>query len=291
MHPLDVRNCSNSLGDDVTHASLFSGIDGFGLAAEWCGWENIFQVEIEDYPTKVLERHYPNVKRYRDIKEFDGRPYRGTIDVLSGGFPCQPYSVAGKRKGKEDDRALWPEMLRVIQEIGPTWVVGENVAGFIEMGLEQSCLDLESEGYEVWPLVIPACAVEAPHRRDRVWIIAYNERFAVSSQINERQINRRKRTQMGYKRRTSGGESDSNGDGKHRKKHKRGNQFRCEGEEIALGRSVHEPDWQENWIEVATRLCRVDDGVPNRVHRIKALGNAIVPQVAYEIFKAIDEAS
>lgn len=115
----------------MTHASLFTGIGGFDLAAEWCGWENVFQVENDPYCKELLKQNFPKTKKYGDIKKFKGKEYRRTIDVLSGGWPCQPFSVAGKRKGKEDDRYLWPEMLRVIQNVQPRWVVGENVSGII----------------------------------------------------------------------------------------------------------------------------------------------------------------
>lgn len=130
-----------------THGSLFSGIGGFDLAAQWTGWENVFQCEIDNYCQKILTKNFPNVKRFGDIKEFDGTQYTNRIDILSGGFPCQPFSVAGQRKGKEDARHLWPEMFRVIKEIRPTWIVGENVTGIIGLALEQVLSDLESSGY------------------------------------------------------------------------------------------------------------------------------------------------
>lgn len=143
------------------------------------GWENVFQVEIDSFCQKVLEKNFPNVKRYGDIKEFNGTKYRGAIDVLSGGFPCQPFSMAGKRKGNKDDRYLWPEMLRVIRQIQPAFIVGENVYGLVNwsQGLvfEQVCSDLENEGFQVQPVILPACAVDAPHRRDRVWFVAHSE--------------------------------------------------------------------------------------------------------------------
>lgn len=160
----------------ITHASLFTGIGGFDLAAEWMGWTNVFQVEIDKFCTKVLEKNFPNAKRYGDIKQFDGKPYRGTIDVLTGGFPCQPYSLAGKRNGTEDDRHLWPEMLRVIGEIQPRFIVGENVYGLFNWSgglvFEQVQTDLESKGYEVTSVILPACGAGAWHRRDRIWFIA-----------------------------------------------------------------------------------------------------------------------
>ena len=186
----------------MKHASLFSGIGGFDLAAEWMGWTNVFHCEINQWCRKVLNHHFTNTVSYEDITKTDFTPWRGKIDILTGGFPCQPFSVAGGRKGQDDDRYLWPQMLRAIREIRPTWVIGENVAGIISMVqpgeeitvesqaslfetadketihdqefvIESVCRDLEREGYTVQPLVIPACATGAPHRRDRVWFIAY----------------------------------------------------------------------------------------------------------------------
>ena len=193
---------------ELTHLSLFSGIGGLDLAAEWAGFHTVGQCEWADYPTRVLEKHWPDVPRWRDIRtltkeSFCERTGLRTVDIISGGFPCQPFSKAGQRRGKSDDRYLWPEMLRAIREIQPDWVVGENVAGILSMvqpgsetalGREESlfgevdrkrilhrqeyvvetvCNDLEREGYFVQPVVIPACAVGAPHRRDRVFFIAH----------------------------------------------------------------------------------------------------------------------
>lgn len=161
----------------MTHASLFSGIGGFDLAAEWAGWTNVFNCEIDPFCRRVLAYHFPNAIQYEDIKTTDFRPLRGGVDVLTGGFPCQPFSLAGKRKGTDDNRYLWPEMLRAIRELAPRWVVGENVFGIVNWSdglvFEQVCADLENEGYEVQPYLIPACAVDAPHRRDRVWFVAH----------------------------------------------------------------------------------------------------------------------
>lgn len=163
----------------MTHGSLFSGIGGFDLAAEWAGWENVFHCEYEPFAQKVLKHHFPNSKLYNDIRTFDATDYFGRIDILTGGFPCQPFSAAGKRKGTEDSRHLWPEMLRIIREVAPKYVVGENVRGIINwsggMVFEQVCADLEAEGYEVQPYLLPACGKNAPHRRDRIWFIAFKE--------------------------------------------------------------------------------------------------------------------
>ena len=159
------------------HASLFSGIGGFDLAAQIVGWRNAFSCEIDPFCNRVLKFHFPNETQYNDIRWTDFSVWRGRIDVLSGGFPCQPFSQAGKRKGTDDDRHLWPAMLGAIQQIRPRWVVGENVRGIVNwnagMVFEQVCADLEAEGYEVQPFVLPACGVDAPHRRYRTFFIAY----------------------------------------------------------------------------------------------------------------------
>ena len=186
----------------MVHASLFSGIGGFDLAAEYMGWENAFHCEINEWCSKILKYYFPNSEHYEDITKTDFSKWKGRVDILTGGFPCQPFSLAGQRKGANDERYLWPEMLRAIREIRPAWVVGENVAGILTMVqpgtqvkverssslfgesyteqeqrqqfvVETICQDLEQEGYSVQPLLIPACAVGAPHRRDRIWFVAH----------------------------------------------------------------------------------------------------------------------
>jgi len=234
----------------MKHGSLFSGIGGFDLAAQWMGWDNVFQVEIDDYCQKVLTKNFPNVKRYGDIKEFKGK--RGSVDILSGGFPCQPFSVAGKRKGESDDRYLWPEYLRIIREIQPTYVVGENVGGLTSMDdgktLEGIFSDLEGEGYTVESFIIPACGVGAWHRRGRIWIIAYSNSIRL----------------LHSKAKICNG----------RKRNKRIDPGLC--------------DSSRRWI-IEPGMDRVVHGIPDESYedRLKALGNSIYPQVAYELFKAI----
>ena len=159
----------------MKHGSLFSGIGGFDLAAQWVGWDNVFHVERDPFCQQVLRHHFPKSESHEDIKEFDGTAYAGRVDIISGGFPCQPFSAAGKRGGTSDDRYLWPEMFRVIRQARPTYVVAENVRGLLSWNeglvLDTVCADLEGEGYEVFPVVLPAASVNAPHRRDRIWIV------------------------------------------------------------------------------------------------------------------------
>lgn len=170
----------------LTHLSLFSGIGGLDLAAEWAGIETVGQCEWAEYPTKVLEKHWPDVPRWKNIKTLTGESFyertgKRTVDIISGGFPCQPFSVAGKQRGKEDDRYLWPEMVRVIKELRPTWIVGENVAGIARMALPDILSELEACGYRTRTFLIPACAVGARHRRYRVAIVGYSEHNGLSS--------------------------------------------------------------------------------------------------------------
>ena len=157
--------------NELTHLDLFSGIGGFALAAKWNGYRTLAFCDNEPYAQAVLKKHWPDVPCHQDIREVRGELYAG-VTLLTGGFPCQPFSDVGRKRGQADDRYLWPEMFRVICEARPTWVLGENVAGIKNMALDQALSDLEGESYEVQSFVIPACAVNAPHRRDRVWICA-----------------------------------------------------------------------------------------------------------------------
>lgn len=240
------------------------------MAAEWCGWENSFQCEINDFCQKVLAKNFPHADRHTDIKAFDARRYRGTVDVLSGGFPCQPASIAGKRKGAEDDRWLWPEMLRIVDEVRPRWIVGENVAGLASLGLDSVLFDMEASGYTCQTVLLPACSVGAPHRRDRLWIIAHarsgeSERWrgpgflAGPPRAGEAGQEQRQRL---WDAAGHSGPAAKPGD------------FR-----------LTEPP-----------LRGADDGLPaglvrvsTRARQLKAYGNSIVPQVALEIFQAINQ--
>jgi DNA (cytosine-5)-methyltransferase 1 len=183
----------------MRHGSLFSGIGGFDLASEWMGWQNVFHCEWNPFGQKVLKYYWPKAITYNDITKTDFTIHRGTIDILTGGFPCQPYSSAGKRLGKEDERHLWPEMLRAIREIQPTWVVGENVRGLTNWNgglvFDEVQAELEAQGYEVTPFLLPACAVNAPHRRDRIWFIAYSS--SSSKRTNELRQIRRENAEIG----------------------------------------------------------------------------------------------
>jgi DNA (cytosine-5)-methyltransferase 1 len=280
----------------LNHLDLFSGIGGFALAVDtvWPNSTHTF-VEIDPFCQEVLRKHWPKSKIYGDIRtitntritEPGGLPSNarkevseiGKVHILTGGFPCQPFSVAGKKRGTADDRHLWPEMLRVIKESQPTWVIGENVAGIVNMVLEQTCLDLEAEGYEVWPIVIPACAVNAPHRRDRVWIVAHRQ---------SEQTQSTKSSRLHTKPSLSSTRSDDtpNPPSKPTRNEKR-TRVQEEGAERPGGYS--ETSWERNWPEVAAELCRVDDGIPKRLDRnprLKALGNVRFLGAALTIDKA-----
>lgn len=274
----------------VAHASLFSGIGGFDLAAEWAGWTNIFNCEIDPFCRRVLAYHFPNAVQYEDIKTTDFTVWRGRIDVLTGGFPCQPFSVAGKRKGTDDDRYLWPEMLRAIREISPRWVVGENVRGFVNwsegMVLDTVFADLEAIGYEVQPFILPACAVDAPHRRDRVWIVAHR------ADAGSESLQKREDLADGCEAVTDADSSGLQG---------RINQQQVpQGIEGNTGRNSPRCD-KHGWECFPTQppIFSRDDGFPARLdsttiprwrtQSIKAYGNAIVPQVFYQIAETINE--
>lgn len=272
--------------DHLTQIELFAGIGGFGLAGHWAGIETVCQVEIDPFCRKVLQKNFPKAERHEDIHTFNGHKYAGTIDIISGGFPCQPFSTAGQRKGTDDDRYLWPEMLRVIREVRPRWVVGENVTGLLTMDggrvFDEVCAGLEDAGYTVEAFVIPACSVGAPHRRDRIWIIAHAA--GGNDRRNAAELSKEDAGQKRYNiSKFTGADSVFANFCSPRSQRRNW---------IQKSAMSSQCNWSEQWPEVAARLCRMDDGVSVRLDkyrnsRIKALGNAIVPQVAYQIFSAI----
>ena len=311
----------------LTHLYLFSGIGGLDLAAEMAGFRTVGQCEWADYPTKVLEKHWPGVPRWRDIRTLTGESFHEktglrTVDIISGGFPCQPFSVAGKRRGKEDDRYLWPEMLRVISELRPTWVVGENVAGIVNMALDQVYADLENEGYSVQSLIIPACAVDAPHRRDRVCIVGWkrsacnlfysNSESAEYKNIGKSEKGKKEQPRVGglytdvsdsdngcrTLRRDgelpaveeSGGAWANHGGGapEHGGGERRAAQPGLGGVDDGLSawmdRGMSAPGY---WMPEPDGVPRITQKREHRSDRLKCLGNAVVPQQFYPIFQAI----
>jgi DNA (cytosine-5)-methyltransferase 1 len=335
----------------LTHASLFSGIGGFDLAAEWAGWENIFHCEWNPFGQKVLAHHFPNSKSYNDITKTNFSIHQGTVDVLTGGFPCQPYSLAGKRLGKADERHLFPEMLRAIKEIKPRWIIGENVRGLVSWNgglvFDEVCADLESQGYEVQPFLIPAASVNAPHKRDRIWFVAYSNHKGRRSQFNDVSkengevpqwnqdtefSNSNSRNVANSNNKVRGGENNNIREWENTKQESYNrdelwNNIRSisKSQNVANSNGFGlQGEWEQGvnykqgerrnerlrklgnnefgrWEEFPTQppICGGNDGISReldgitfpkwRQESIKAYGNAIVPQVALQIFKAINE--
>lgn len=250
---------------------LFAGIGGFSLAAHWMGWSTAAFVEKEPFCQKVLRKNFgQDIEIHDDIFNFSGKPFQGRIDIITGGFPCQPFSAAGKRKGADDARYLWPEMLRVINEVQPRFVVGENVLGLVNWSnglvFEQVQTDLEAQGYEVGTFVLPACAVNSPQQRYRVWFIAHN--YKVESES------------VGIRRETD--------------KQQWASQIRREDWQLfdLVGNGTIFEGWRNQGRSNYTEsfILRDSDGVSSWMDRASALGNSIVPQLAFEIFKAIEAA-
>ena len=283
----------------MRHIGLFAGIGGFELAARWMGWNTIAWSEWDPFCQKVLSYHFPEAKGYGDIKQADFTQYRGQCDILTGGFPCQPYSVAGKRLGKEDERHLWPEMLRVIREVQPRWIIGENVRGLLSWNegvvFEEVCSDLESEGYEVQAFIIPAAGVGAPHRRERVWIVAYSDNSRSSDELGQVQT-----TDAEISKRYDYAESsDSNSRLTTNAENSRLSTCFEGSRQEQFRRRDERTSFSEHWENFPTisPVCGGDDGLPSeldgitipklRKESIKAYGNAIVPQSAYQLFQAI----
>ena len=295
----------------TTHLSLFTGIGGLDLAAEAAGMVTVGQCEWADYPTKVLEKHWPDVPRWRDIRTLTGDDFYAktglrTVDVISGGFPCQPFSVAGKQKGKGDDRYLWPEMLRVISELAPRWVVGENVPGILRIAAADVVADLERLGYHVVVFAFEAAAVGAYHRRERVAFVAHADGDAGRSRRAE------STGQLWQAWIANGGEDVANANGRTVRDDRKDERAPI-GEEHSSDHAGHAGGmptvcdpysrgicwvkrwWQQEGFEngcgwpAEPDVVRVAHGIPNRVDRLKCLGNAVVPAQFYPIFKAIME--
>ena len=275
----------------MKHGSLFSGIGGFDLAAEWMGWENVFHCEWNPFGQKVLHHYWPNAIQYHDITTTDFTIHKGTIDILTGGFPCQPYSMAGKRLGKEDERHLWPEMCRAIREIAPRYVVGENVLGLTNWNgglvFDEVHSDLESAGYEVQAVVIPAAAVNAPHGRDRVWFVAHAKDFGSPfGKLGETKCGKQIQAGCNFNGHESVGlTADTEPKGRKRP-------------DRVTGSVRFKPGTWDNWPTTEPVIRGGDDGISReldgitfskwRNESIKAYGNAVVPQVVFQIFKAIE---
>ena len=318
---------------------LFSGIGGFSLGLERAGMSTVAMCEKDPYCRKILAKHWPDLTIHEDIRNLDGKRYAESIDLVCGGFPCQPFSVAGKRKGTNDDRHLWPEMLRVIKESRPRWVIGENVFGFVNMALDDVQADLEREHYEVRKFVLPAVAVDAKHRRDRIFVVGYAKHdglFASSLTGSHDETSGPSKTKRTKKARESEGASRRKDDGIISDSNSPAVWDRTERQEIGrdnlqAGRQTITPNdgtaqsladtqservqglWsgreqephaherqelpmcesqrpRPTYWEAEPCVGRVADGVPNRVDRIRGLGNAVVPQLIQAIGELVIEA-
>jgi DNA (cytosine-5)-methyltransferase 1 len=318
----------------MTHASLCSGIGAAELAATWLGWQNAFWCEIDPFCRRVLKYWFKESRGYEDIRKTDFREWSGKIDVLSAGFPCQPFSTAGQRKGADDDRYLWPEIIRVIREVQPTWFIGENVAGITSMVqlrseanletwtdafgktytrrirhdryiIKSICEDIKQNGYTVQPVVIPACAVGAPHRRDRIFLIAHRADTGIESLQFKRENGVCEpqnaadavRTEFQGAGSARSGRNEFTDKGKYAARPAGSRRIQDNEKQPSEQFAQNIPDWRD--FPTQSPVCRGNDGLPDglagipvsrwRRECIKAFGNAIVPQVIYEIFKAINE--
>jgi DNA (cytosine-5)-methyltransferase 1 len=282
----------------VRFVSLFAGIGGFDLGLERAGMQCVGQVEINPFCQRVLAHHWPDVKRIGDIRNVNGTEF-GAVDLICGGFPCQPFSTAGKRLGKADDRYLWPEMLAVIEAYRPTWVIGENVAGIIDMELNQVLSDLENKDYSCQPYLIPACAVDADHERKRVWIVAHSNRNGSGSWRPESEQSWQALRACSNDSLKDAAYSANPGIEALRERENailvsKTERFRLDSELREQERQQPEPGWKARG-ELAPPCTwtpepgvgRMANGIPGRVDRLRSLGNAVVPQVVEVIGRAI----
>jgi len=287
----------------LRHLDLFSGLGGFSLGLEATGgFETVAFCDIEKFSRKVLKKHWPNVKQYKDIKELTYEQIKedtlAPIDIVTGGYPCQPFSIAGSQRGEKDKRHLWPDMFRIVKECKPTWVIGENVSGHIKLGLDTVLQDLESEGYSVRAFSISASSIGANHQRERVWIVAH------SNMENTRQHGRRIEStwdteSLGSRtseetewssdsNKINGSSEGASLMGESSDTNSQGLQGRRSEQQLRKDETERPTSW-DSWWGVEPDVGRVANGIPHRVDRLKGLGNSLVPAIPYAIGRAILE--
>jgi len=282
----------------LKHLDLFSGIGGFSLGLEATGgFETKAFCDIEKYPRQVLQKHWPHVKQYEDIKELNYERLKAdgidSIDIITGGYPCQPFSIAGRQKGEQDPRHLWPEYFRLVKELRPTWVIGENVSGHIKLGLDTVIEDLESEDYSVRPFSISASSIGANHQRERIWILAHSRRsqWPRAEQRGENENETRKENANQFERSSSTSEVDvaNTNDERLQRQWQSRNQFTPRFNSSRESSEEGQRTVGQGWWESEPNMGRVAHGIPKRVDRLKSLGNSLVPQIPYYIGKTILE--
>ena len=282
----------------LKHLDSFSGIGGFSLGLEATGgFETKAFCDIEKYPRQVLQKHWPHVKQYEDIKELNYERLKAdgidSIDIITGGYPCQPFSIAGRQKGEQDPRHLWPEYFRLVKELRPTWVIGENVSGHIKLGLDTVIEDLESEDYAVRPFSISASSIGANHQRERIWILAHSRRsqWPRAEQRGENENETREENANQFERSSSTSEVDvaNTNDERLQRQWQSRNQFTPRFNSSRESSEEGQGTVGQGWWESEPNMGRVAHGIPKRVDRLKSLGNSLVPQIPYYIGKTILE--
>ena len=277
----------------LKHLDLFSGIGGFSLGLESAGLvETVAFCDFDKYCQKVLKKNFPGVPIYGDVKELNHDKLKADgidqIDIITGGYPCQPFSVAGRKKGEQDPRHLWPEYFRLVKELRPTWVIGENVSGHIKQGLDTVLEDLESEGYSTRTFSISASSIGANHKRERVWILANSGRSLREgselgreneNETREENANQSERSSSAFKLNVADSEREGLQGSEQYETHTRETETQFSASQSLETKGIHwaiEPD-----------VGRVAHGIPNRVDRLKALGNSLVPQIPFLIGNCI----